>query len=65
MKIINRLADKAASAVLRSNTAQASCSYQWYTCYCSGGLRYRERCMIGCSGVPNHCYPCTVTGTCP
>ena len=44
--------------------ADAGCTYDWETCYCKGGLRYRRRCMYGCSGVPNHCYSCTVTGTC-
>jgi hypothetical protein len=65
MQLIDRLADRAASAVLRSTVAEAGCSYRWYTCYCSGGLRYSKKCMYGCSGVPDHCYSCnTVTGSC-
>ena len=64
MRLINRAAAHLASRVLRKLPAQAGCSYYWSTCYCSGGLRYAKRCMSGCPGVPNHCYSCTVVGTC-
>jgi hypothetical protein len=64
-KLVTRLADRALARVAPKVEASAGCTYTWYLCYCSGGLRYSKKCMYGCSGVPNHCYPCnTVTGTC-
>jgi hypothetical protein len=62
--IMGRLADRLLNRLVPTTTAEAACTYEWYTCYCSGGLRYRKRCMYGCSQVPDHCYSCTVTGTC-
>jgi hypothetical protein len=59
-----RIADRMLAVVAPRVEASASCKYAWYACYCSGGLRYRKKCMIGCNQVPNHCYPCEVTGTC-
>ncbi len=63
--ILGLLADRALSRLVPTTKAEAGCSYYWSLCYCKGGLRYSKKCMSGCSGVPNHCYPCnTVTGTC-
>ena len=61
---LGRLADRVLGRIAPRIDASAGCSYDWYTCYCSGGLRYAKKCMYGCSGVPNHCYSCGVVGTC-
>jgi hypothetical protein len=61
---VTRVADRLLAKVAPRVDASAGCSYVWEICYCSGGLRYGRRCMRGCSGVPNHCYPCTVMGGC-
>ncbi|WP_433046598.1 hypothetical protein [Dactylosporangium sp. CS-033363] len=61
-KTLGRIADRVLGRLAPS--ADAGCAYEWVTCQCKGGLRYQKRCMYGCSGVPNHCYSCTVTGTC-
>ncbi len=63
-KTIGRLADRMLAFVAPKTQASAGCTYEWYTCYCSGGLRYAKQCMYSCPGVPNHCYSCTVVGTC-
>ena len=64
--MVATLADRALALIVPRAEAEAGCSYVWLSCNggCTGGLRYRKRCMSGCSGVPNHCYPCSVTGTC-
>lgn len=62
--LVTKMADRVLARVAPKVEASAGCSYVWYTCYCSGGLRYAKRCMFGCSGVPNHCYSCQVVGTC-
>lgn len=62
--ILGRLADRVVNRLVPTTTADAACNYVYEYCYCSGGLAYRRRCMRGCSGVPNHCYGCIVTGTC-
>ncbi|MBO3748316.1 hypothetical protein J5X84_19760 [Streptosporangiaceae bacterium NEAU-GS5] len=65
VKAVSRLADNLLARVAPKAQASAGCTYQWYLCYCSGGLRYSQKCMFGCPQVPNHCYPCdTITGTC-
>ena len=62
--LVTKMADRVLARVAPKVEASAGCSYVWYTCYCSGGLRYAKKCMFGCSGVPNHCYSCQVVGTC-
>lgn len=62
--MVATLADRALALIVPRAEAEAGCSYVYTSCYCQGGLRYRKRCMSGCSGVPNHCYPCIVTGSC-
>ena len=63
--ILGRLADRALSRLVPTVDAAAGCSYEIVACGCSGGLRKGKKCMYGCSGVPNHCYPCNITiGTC-
>ncbi|MEV4140118.1 hypothetical protein AB0J72_49160 [Dactylosporangium sp. NPDC049742] len=64
VQTMGRLADRVLARLAPTAEADAGCTYEWETCYCKGGLRYRRKCMYGCSGVPNHCYSCTVTGTC-
>jgi hypothetical protein len=59
-----RLADRLLARVAPRIEASAGCTYQWVFCYCRGGLRYAQRCMRSCPGVPNHCYSCTPTTTC-
>ncbi len=61
---LTKLADRMLARVVPRVEAAAGCSYVWETCYCSKGLRYGRKCMYGCPGVPNHCYPCGVVGTC-
>lgn len=61
---VARLSDRLLARFAPKIDASAGCSYYWSICYCSGGLRYSKRCMSGCPGVPNHCYSCTVVGTC-
>lgn len=64
LRSVSRLSDRLISYLAPRIDASASCTYVWRTCYCSGGLRYAKECMSGCPGVPNHCYPCQVVGTC-
>ena len=65
MTTLGKLADRMLLRLAPRVDADAACVYEWYGCGCSGGLRYGKKCMYGCSGVPNHCYPCnTVIGTC-
>jgi hypothetical protein len=62
---IGRLADRMLVRIAPRAEASAGCSYAWYICYCSGGLRYSQQCMYGCPQVPNHCINgCQVVGTC-
>jgi hypothetical protein len=61
--LVNRLADRMLARIAPSRQAEASCAYET-GCWCSGGLRYCQRCMYGCPGVPNHCYPKYVAGAC-
>lgn len=64
VQALNRLADRVLTRLAPAADAAAGCTYQWEICYCSRGLMYRRKCMYGCSGVPNHCYSCIVSGTC-
>jgi len=64
VKAASRLADRLLVRLAPRAEASAGCSYVWYTCFCSGGLRYAKKCMYYCPGVPNHCYSCIVVGTC-
>lgn len=61
---VGRLADRLLVRFVPQITASAACEYYWSICYCSGGLRYSKRCFGYCPGVPSHCYPCQVVGTC-
>ncbi len=61
---IGRLADRVLARVAPRIDASAACTYQWYLCYCRGGLRYSKKCMRACPGVPDHCGSCTPVGTC-
>ena len=62
VKLVNRLADRMLARAVP--VAKADCQYH-VNVWCSGGLRYRQTCMYGCPGVPNHCLaPPTVIGAC-
>jgi hypothetical protein len=61
---VGRLADRLLVRLAPRADASADCTYHWYTCYCSRGLRYAQKCIYNCPGVPYHCYSCTVVGTC-
>jgi hypothetical protein len=62
--LVGHLSDRLLARFAPKIDASAGCAYQWYTCFCSGGLRYAKRCMQGCPGVPNHCSGCQAVGTC-
>jgi hypothetical protein len=62
--VVTRLSDRLLARLAPTMEASAGCSYVWYLCYCSGGLRYSKRCMRYCPGVPNHCSACQPVGTC-
>lgn len=63
--IATRLADRVLARVAPRVEAAAGCSYHFERCYCVyRGPLYLKRCMYGCPGVPNHCYPCKAEGNC-
>ena len=64
VQALGRLADRMLTRLAPTTEAAAGCTYEWEYCSCRNGLRRQQRCMYGCPGVPNHCYSCTVTGTC-